>query len=322
LTKALITGCTGQDGSYLAELLLTKGYEVHGLVRRSSNYAMPNLVNVKDKITIYYGDLGNTNHIHNLIYQLQPDELYNLASQSDVGISFKCPEYTGDVTGLAVTRLLEAVRTVSPKTKFYQASTSELFGNAEAPQNENTPMVPRSPYAIAKLYAHNMVRLYRESYGMFACSGILFNHESPRRGLNFVTRKVTYAVANYTMNGKNPEPLRMGNLSAMRDWGYAPDYVEAMWRMLQQPVPGDYVIGTGQTHSVEDLLATTFSLVDLDWHKFVEIDKSLLRPAETNLLSADYYKAKEILNWEPKVKFKELIKIMLEADIKAVANNG
>ena len=321
MKKALITGITGQDGSYLAELLLSKGYEVHGLIRRSSTfnteridhiYVDPHAPNVR--LFLHYGDITDSGQLTNLIYNIQPDEIYHLAAQSHVRVSFDMPEFTGDVTGIGTTRLLEAIRRSGIKTKFYQASSSEMFGDAPAPQNEETPFRPRSPYAVAKVYAYWMVRNYRKGYGMFAVNGILFNHESPRRGETFVTRKITRALARIKLGLK--DKLYLGNLEAKRDWGYAPEYVEAMWRMLQVENPDDYVIATGETHSVNEFLEEAFSCAGLDWRKYVEIDPRYFRPLEAECLQGDASKARKKLNWEPKVRFKELVRMMVDADIK------
>jgi len=323
--KAFITGITGQDGSYLTELLLEKGYEVHGIVRRNSTvfrsrieHLLPEYQNPEDKnsrLFLHYGDLGDGTNISRLLYKIQPDEIYNLAAQSHVRISFDIPVYTADVDALGVIRLLEAVRDSNIKTKFYQASSSEMFGKAaESPQNEKTCFHPRSPYGCAKVFAHHQTVNYRESYGLFACSGILFNHESPRRGENFVTRKITKGVAEITKGTR--DKIALGNLDARRDWGYAKEYVEAMWLMLQQDEPDDYVIATGETHTVREFLEEAFSLVGLDWRNHVEFDERYLRPAEVDLLIGDPAKAKEKLGWKPRVKFKELVKLMVEADLQ------
>ncbi len=317
---ALITGVTGQDGSYLAEFLLKKGYRVYGLERRSSN---KNHVNVKDflsKITLLSGDLLDEASLVHAIKQAKPDEIYNLASQSFVGESWRQPVFTGEVTGLGVTRMLEAIRQVNPKIKFYQASSSEMFGAVNVvPQNERTAFYPRSPYGVAKLYAHWITVNYRESYGLFAASGILFNHESPRRGLEFVTRKITDGVARINI-GLDKE-LRLGNLDTARDWGFAGDYVEAMWLMLQQKIPEDYVIGTGQTHTVKEFMQEAFNYVGLDWKKHVKIDKQFLRPAEVYHLEADASLARKKLGWTPKVDFKDLVKMMVDADVKRYSDS-
>ena len=321
--KALITGITGQDGSYLAEFLLAKGYEVHGLIRRASTFNTGRIDHLYldpheagARLFLHYGDLSDSGQLTNIIYNIQPEETYHLAAQSHVRVSFDMPEYTGDVDGLGVTRLLEAVRRSGIKTKFYQASSSELFGNAPPPQNEETPMRPRSPYAAAKLYAYWMVRNYREAYGMFAVNGILFNHESPRRGETFVTRKITRAVARIKLGLQ--EKLYLGNLEARRDWGYAPDYIEAMWLMLQQDAPEDYVVATGESHSVREFVEAAFSYMDLDWSRYVEIDSRYFRPTEVEALLGDARKAREKLGWQPKVTFPELVRLMVEADLKAL----
>jgi len=319
--KALITGITGQDGSYLAELLLEKGYEVHGIIRRSSSfnteridhlYTDPHIENTK--LFLHYGDLADSSNISRILEKVAPDEIYNLGAQSHVRVSFDTPEYTGDVVGLGTLRILDAIRDTQINTKFYQASSSELFGKVqEIPQKETTPFYPRSPYAAAKLYAYWITVNYRESYNMYACNGILFNHESPRRGETFVTKKITKALARIVA-GKQ-DKLYLGNLDAKRDWGYAKDYVEAMWLMLQQESPEDFVIATGETYSVKDFLTEAFKIVNLDWEKYVEIDSRYFRPAEVDMLIGDPAKAKEKLNWTPKTSFKELVKIMVEADL-------
>jgi GDPmannose 4,6-dehydratase len=321
MKKALITGITGQDGSYLAEFLLSKGYEVHGLIRRSSTfnteridhiYVDPHEANVR--LFLHYGDITDSGQLTNLIYNIRPDEIYHLAAQSHVRVSFDMPEFTGDVTGIGTTRLLEAIRRSGIKTRYYQASSSEMFGDASAPQNEETPLSPRSPYAVAKVYAYWMARNYREGYGMFAVNGILFNHESPRRGETFVTRKITKGLAR--IKYKLQDKIYLGNLKAKRDWGYAKDFVEAMWLMLQQEVPDDYVIATGESHSVEDFLEEAFGYAGLDWKDYVDIDPRYFRPTEVEFLQGDASKAKKKLNWEPKIKFKELVRIMVDADLK------
>jgi len=321
--KALITGITGQDGSYLAELLLSKGYEVHGLIRRASTfntsridhlYTDPHELGIK--LHLHYGDLSDGARLTNLIYGISPDEIYHLGAQSHVGVSFDMPEYTGDIIALGTTRLLEAIRRSGLKMKFYQASSSEMFGNAPPPQSENTPFQPRSPYATAKVYAYWMTANYREGYNLFACNGILFNHESPRRGQTFVTRKITRAVAEI-LAGRQ-QYLYLGNLEAKRDWGYAPEYVEAMWLILQQEEADDYVLGTGECHSVQEFLEQVFSYAGLEWRQYVKIDPRYFRPTEAEVLLADYKKAKEKLGWEPKVTFKELVRIMVDADMEAV----
>ncbi|MDQ5845453.1 MAG: GDP-mannose 4,6-dehydratase [Acidobacteriota bacterium] len=326
--KALITGITGQDGSYLAELLLAKGYEVHGIIRRASTFNTGRIDHLyKDphvngvKLFLHYGDIADSTNLIKLLYRIQPDEVYHLAAQSHVRVSFDIPEYTGDVTGLSTIRILEAIRETGVKSKFYQASSSEMFGKvAEVPQRETTPFYPRSPYGVAKVYAHWATVNYRESYDMFACCGILFNHESPRRGETFVTRKITRAVAR--IKAGQQKKLYLGNLDAKRDWGYAREYVEAMWSMLQQDKPDDYVIATGETHSVEQFLSEAFSHVNLDWNDYVELDPKYLRPAEVDLLIGDASKAKRDLLWEPKVAFKELVQLMVDADIATVNQNS
>lgn len=315
MKTALITGVTGQDGSYLAEFLLEKGYKVVGLVRRSSTVNFERISHIQDKIELISGDLTDQNSLLSSLDACKPDEVYNLAAMSFVQTSWPQPILTGDVTALGVTRLLDAIRVFDPKIRFYQASSSEMFGKVqEVPQIESTPFYPRSPYGVAKVYGHWITVNYRESYDMFGVSGILFNHESPRRGLEFVTRKVTDAVAKIKL-GMSSE-LRLGNLDAKRDWGFAGDYVRAMWLMLQQDNPEDYVIATGQTHSVEELVNTAFSYVDLDWKEFVVQDPRFMRPAEVDLLIGDPAKAKNELGWEPEVSFKELIEMMVDADIE------
>jgi GDPmannose 4,6-dehydratase len=367
--KALITGITGQDGSYLAELLLSKGYIVHGLIRRSSTFNTDRIDHIyKDphdpnsKLFLHYGDITDSGQLTNLIYNIQPDEIYHLAAQSHVRVSFDIPEFTGDVTAIGTTRLLEGVRRSGIKTKFYQASSSEMFGDAPGPQNENTPFKPRSPYAAAKVYAYWMVRNYREGYGMFACNGILFNHESPRRGETFVTKKITRALARIKLGLQ--DKLYLGNLDAKRDWGYAPDFVEAMWLMLQQEEPDDYVVATGETHSVREFVNLAFNHagIEIEWvanglnekgvvkslastlqpltstcearsstlaltceksssalsigDAIIKIDPRYFRPLEVEFLQGDASKARKKLGWEPKIRFKELVKIMVDADIK------
>jgi len=320
MTKAFITGADGQDGSFLAELLLSKGYEVHGLLRRGVNPTV-NINHLLDKIHIHYGDLANENRLCIILNEVKPDEIYNLAGQSDVRISFDIPEYTGDITGLGVTRLLEAARVFSPNSKIYQASSSEQFGNAPPPQNEKTPFMARSPYGAAKIYAHNISVNYRLAYNMFICCGILFNHESQRRGLNFVTRKISNAAARIKL-GKQ-DILELGNMNSFRDWGYSPDYCMAMWLMLQQDKPDDYVIGTGETHSVLDFVKEAFKYLNLDWQKYVKSDTPIdMRPSEVNMLVADASKANKVLGWKPKVKFKELVSIMVEADLSRWQKEG
>ncbi len=315
---ALITGITGQDGSYLAEFLLTKGYDVIGMVRRSSTVTFQRINQIQDDITIIQGDLHDQSSLVDLIERYQPDEVYNLAAQSFVPTSWNQPVLTGEVTALGVTRMLEAIRLVNPKTRFYQASSSEMFGKVrEVPQNENTPFYPRSPYGVAKIYAHWITVNYRESYDIFAVSGILFNHESPRRGLEFVTRKITFGVARIKL-GLTQE-LRLGNLESRRDWGFAGDYVEAMWMMLQRGEAEDFVIGTGETHSVRKLCELAFSHVGLDYEEFVIQDPRFYRPAEVDILVADPQRAVEQLGWRPNIQFEELIQLMVDADLKRLA---
>jgi GDPmannose 4,6-dehydratase len=312
--RALITGITGQDGSYLAEFLLEQGYEVIGMVRRTSTVNFARIHHIQDKITLVSGDLLDQGSIIAILRDHRPQEVYNLAAQSFVPTSWKQPVFTGEVTALGVTRVLEAIRTVDPDIRFYQASSSEMFGKVrEVPQTEKTPFYPRSPYGVAKVYGHWITVNYRESYDLFACSGILFNHESPRRGLEFVTRKVTYNVAKIKLG--LADQLALGNLDAKRDWGFAGDYVRAMWLMLQQDEAGDYVIGTGRTHSVQDLCEAAFSYVDLDWQDYVVQDPRFMRPAEVDLLVSDPSKARRILNWEPRISFEDLMHMMVEADL-------
>lgn len=323
MKKALITGITGQDGSYLAELLLEKGYEVHGIIRRCSTFNTQRIDHLYNdphvhgtKLFLHYGDLADGVMLMKLLYQLQPDEIYHLAAQSHVRVSFDIPEYTGDITGLGTQRLLEAIREVGleKKTRFYQASSSEMFGMVqEVPQTEKTPFYPRSPYGCAKVYAYWLTVNYRESYNMHATNGILFNHESPRRGETFVTRKITRAATRIKMGLQ--DKLYLGNLDAKRDWGYAKEYVEAMWLMLQQDEGDDYVMATNDTNSVKDFVIETFNLLDLDWEKYVDYDKRYERPTEVDLLIGDPAKAKKQLGWEPKVGFKELVKIMVDSDL-------
>ena len=323
MKKAIITGITGQDGSYLSEFLLEKGYEVHGIVRRSSTMKRGRLEHMYDKylnkqLFLHYGDLADFSSIYRLIYKIKPDEVYNLAAQSHVRISFDLPLYTTDITAVGALRILEVIRDIGCNTKFYQASSSEMFGKVkEKPQNENTHLYPRSPYACSKVFAHHQTINYRESYGIFACSGILFNHESPRRGENFVTKKITKGVAEI-VKGKR-DKIVLGNLDAQRDWGYAKDFVEAMWLMLQQDKPDDYVIATGEPHSVREFLEEAFSYVNLNWQNHVGFDKRFMRPAEVDLLLGDYSKAREKLGWEPKVSFKELVHIMVDADLESIS---
>jgi GDPmannose 4,6-dehydratase len=323
LKSALITGITGQDGSYLAELLLHKGYEVHGLIRRTSTfntrridhlYHDPHANGEEVKLFLHYGDMAATDSLLDVIHTVKPDEIYHLAAQSHVRVSFDMAEYTGDVTGLGTTRILEAIRKSGLKSKFYQASSSEMFGGAKPPQNEDTPFVPRSPYAAAKLYAYWMAKNYREGYGMFTVNGILFNHESPRRGETFVTRKITRALAAIKAGIQNT--LYLGNLDSKRDWGYAPEYLEAMHLMLQQELPDDYVVGTGESHSIREFLDEAFGYVGLNWQDYVKIDPRYFRPTEVDYLMADPSKAKRLLGWEPRIKFHELVRIMVDADLE------
>ncbi len=326
MKKALITGITGQDGSYLAEFLLNKGYEVHGLYRRSSSFNTGRLEAIRQDSHVpnarflgRYGDLSDAVSLIKFLYDIQPDEIYHLGAQSHVRVSFDIPEYTSDITGLGTIRLLEAIRESGAKTKFYQASSSEMYGKVqEVPQSETTPFYPRSPYACAKVFAYWATVNYRESYNLYACNGILFNHESPRRGETFVTRKITRAIANIKHGLQ--KKLYLGNLDAKRDWGYAKEYVEAMWLMLQQDVPDDYVIATGETHSVREFCEEAFRHVGLDWEQYVEIDPRYFRPAEVDLLIGDASKAEKKLGWKPKTHFKELVRIMVDADMKILAD--
>ena len=328
MKKALITGITGQDGSYLAELLLAKGYEVHGIIRRASTfnteridhlYQDPHINDVQ--LFLHYSDIADSTSLIKLLYRIQPDEIYHLAAQSHVRVSFDIPEYTGDVTGLGTLRILEAIRETGVKAKFYQASSSEMYGKVqEVPQRETTPFYPRSPYGAAKVYAYWTTVNYRESYGIFACNGILFNHESPRRGETFVTRKVTRAVAH--IKAGLQDKLYLGNLNAKRDWGYAKEYVEAMWRMLQQEESDDYVIATGETHAVQEFVEEAFAYAGLDWRDHVEIDPKYYRPSEVDLLVGDASKAKRVLEWEPKTTFKDLVSLMVDADMAALRAQG
>jgi len=320
--KAFITGITGQDGSYLAELLLSKGYEVHGLVRRSSTFNTSRIDHIYVdphergvQLFLHYGDLSDNEMITNIIYNIGPDEVYHLGAQSHVRVSFDTPEYTGNVTGLGTTRLLEAIRRCDTGIRFYQASSSEMFGSAPPPQNEETPFFPRSPYACAKLYAYWMTRNYREGYTLYAANGILFNHESPRRGETFVTRKITRGIARI-LAGKE-KYLYLGNLEARRDWGFAPEYVECMWRVLQQEQPGDYVIGTGETHSVKEFLDAAFTYAGLSVEDHVRIDPRYFRPTEVEVLIADPSRSATVLGWKPRVTFSGLVKIMVDADLRS-----
>jgi GDPmannose 4,6-dehydratase len=317
MKKALITGITGQDGSYLAELLLDKGYEVHGVIRRASNFNTQRIEHIYDKLKLHYGDLSDSSQLTRLLYDLQPDEIYNLGAQSHVRVSFDIPEYTGDVTGLSTVRLLEAIKETNliKKARYYQASSSEMFGKVhEVPQTETTPFHPRSPYGCAKVFAYWLTVNYRESYGLHASNGILFNHESPRRGETFVTRKITRAATRIKMGLQ--KGLYLGNLDAKRDWGYAKEYTEVMWLMLQQDNPDDYVCATNETHTIKEFCEECFGLLDLDWKEYVKYDERYERPAEVDLLIGDPAKLKKQIGWEPKVKFKELVKIMTEADLK------
>lgn len=323
MKKALITGVTGQDGSYLAEFLLSKGYEVHGIIRRASTFNTGRVDHIYvdphkagAAFFLHYGDLADSGQVDNLIYNIAPDEIYHLGAQSHVRVSFDIPEYTGEITGLGTTRILEAVRRSGVKARFYQASSSELYGNTPPPQNEKTPFEPRSPYAAAKLYSYWMTANYREAYGIHASNGILFNHESPRRGETFVTRKITMALARI-LAGKQDD-LFLGNLKSRRDWGFAPEYVEAMWLMMQQDDPADYVIATGEAHSVEEFLQEAFRYAGLDPGRHVKIDPRYFRPTEVDVLIGDAGRAREVLGWQPRVSFKELVRIMVDADMEAV----
>jgi GDPmannose 4,6-dehydratase len=322
MKRALITGITGQDGSYLAELLLSQGYEVHGIIRRASTFNTKRIDHIyqdpneaSTRLFLHHGDLSSTEWVLNLVYSFAPDELYHLAAQSHVRVSFDMPEYTGDITGLGTMRLLEAIRRAGCKTRFYQASSSEMFGSAKPPQSETTLFEPRSPYAVAKVYAYWMTRIYREGYQMYASNGILFNHESPRRGETFVTRKITRAVA-AIVAGKQ-DTLFLGNLDARRDWGYAPEYVEAIWKMLQQDTAADIVIGTGEAHSVREFVEEAFAYAGLDWRKYVKMSDRYIRPLEVDCLIADTRKAREKLGWEARIGFSELVAIMVDADLEA-----
>lgn len=325
--RALITGITGQDGSYLAELLLAKGYEVHGLIRRSSTFNTDRIDHIfqdphepNQKLKLHFADLTDGSRLVTLLNEIQPAEVYNLAAQSHVRVSFDEPEYTADTTGLGTIRLLEAIRASGIDCKFYQASSSEMFGATPPPQNENTPFYPRSPYGVAKVYSYWITRNYREAYGIFACNGILFNHESPRRGATFVTRKITRAVARISA-GLQSE-LYLGNLDAVRDWGYAPEYVEAMWMMLQHDTPQDYVVATNTAYSVREFLDYSFQAVDLDWQKYVKFDERYLRPTEVDALIGDPSKAETDLGWIPKIHTPRLAQIMVEADVAALSTEG
>jgi GDPmannose 4,6-dehydratase len=323
MKRALITGITGQDGSYLAEFLLSQGYEVHGLIRRASTFNTCRIEHLYldphdpgARLFLHYGDLANADQLSHLIYSIEPEELYHLGAQSHVKVSFEMPEYTGDITGLGTTRILQAIHRSGVRTRFYQASSSEMFGSAPAPQNEQTPFQPRSPYAAAKVYAYWMAVNYREGDHLFACNGLLFNHESPRRGETFVTRKITRGIARILAGLE--QKLYLGNLEARRDWGYAPEYVEAMWLMLQHDAADDYVIGTGEAHSVREFVEAAFAYVGLDWQAYVEVDPRYFRPTEVDFLYADASKARRKLGWEPRVSFHELVAIMVDADMEAV----
>jgi GDPmannose 4,6-dehydratase len=319
--RVLITGITGQDGSYMGDFLLEKGYEVYGLVRRSSLEKYDRIESIVDRIKFVEGDLTDQGSLDAAINEVQPDEVYNLAAQSFVPVSWNQPVLTADVTGLGVLRMLEAIRKHCPTAKFLQASSSEMFGKVkEKPQTEKTPFHPRSPYGVAKVFGHHITVNYRESYGLFACSSICFNHESPRRGAEFVTRKVTQHAVRIKLG--LADRLKMGNLDAQRDWGYAGDYIWAMWLMLQQPTPDDFVIATGETHSINELLDVAFSYVGLDWKKYVEIDPKLVRPAEVDYLCGDASKARRVLGWNPKVNFRQLVEMMVEADLNALNSSA
>jgi GDPmannose 4,6-dehydratase len=327
MKKALITGITGQDGSYLAELLVSKGYEVHGIIRRASTFNTSRIDHLYrdphvsgSRLLLHYGDVADSTNLIKLLYRIQPDEIYHLAAQSHVRVSFDIPEYTGDVTGLGTVRILEAIRETGVPAKFYQASSSEMFGRVcEVPQRETTPFYPRSPYGAAKVYAYWLTVNYRQSYGIFACNGILFNHESPRRGETFVTRKITRAVAR--IKAGSDETLYLGNLEARRDWGYAKEYVEAMWRMLQQEEPDDYVIATGEAHTVQEFVEAAFAHAGLDWRDHVAIDPKYYRPAEVDLLVGDASKAERQLGWRPQVRFQELVRLMVDSDCNALGED-
>jgi GDPmannose 4,6-dehydratase len=328
MKKALITGITGQDGSYLADLLLEKGYEVHGIIRRASTfntlridhlYADPHINGVR--LFLHYGDLGDSVNLVKLLYDLKPDEIYHLGAQSHVRVSFDIPEYTSDITAVGTIRILEAIREAGNRSRFYEASSSEMFGKAqEVPQSEKTPFWPRSPYGVAKVFSYWATVNYRESYGLHACNGILFNHESPRRGETFVTRKVSRAVAAIKYGLQHE--LFLGNLEAKRDWGYAPEYVEGMWRILQQDSPEDFILATGETRSVREFVEAAFAHVDLDWKEYVKHDPRYERPAEVDLLVGDASKAKKVLGWEPKVRFHDLVRIMVDADLQLLSRES
>jgi len=318
---ALITGITGQDGSYLTELLLSKGYEVHGLIRRASTFNTSRIDHIYvdphtsgAQLFLHYGDLTDSEQITNIIYNVKPDEIYHLGAQSHVQVSFEAPEYSSNATSLGTTRILEAIRRSGHNIRFYQASSSEMFGSSKSPQNENTPFKPRSPYACSKVYAYWMVVNYREGYNLFACNGILFNHESPRRGETFVSRKITRAIA--SIIAKKQKRVYLGNLDSKRDWGFAPEYVEVMWDMIQNDKPEDIVIGTGKNHTVKEFVKEAFEYVGLDWEKYVEIDPRYFRPTEVDELNADSSKSKKIFGWDPKIKFNNLVWIMMDADMR------
>jgi GDPmannose 4,6-dehydratase len=321
MKKALITGITGQDGSYLAEFLLSKGYEVHGIIRRASTFNTGRIDHIysdphepQTRLFLHYGDLSDSEQTSNIVYNIKPDEVYHLGAQTHVKVSFSMPEYTGNVTGLGTVRLLESIRRSGLPVRFYQASSSEMFGRAQAPQNEESPFSPTSPYATSKVFAYWIVKNYRLGYGMFACNGILFNHESPRRGEIFVTRKITMSIAGIMAHKQRL--LYLGNLEPKRDWGFAPEYVEVMWRILQQDKPNDFVVGTGEKHSVREFVEEAFSYVGLNWEKYVEIDQTYFRPNETEDLQADFSRIKNIMNWKPKITFKDLVRIMVDADMR------
>jgi GDPmannose 4,6-dehydratase len=321
MKRALITGITGQDGSYLADLLLSKGYAVHGMVRRSSSENFERIAHLHDRVPLHQGDLLDQYSLSSVLREVEPDEVYNLAAQSFVPTSWSQPVLTGEFTALGVTKMLEAIRHTAPRTRFYQASSSEMFGKVrETPQTEATPFYPRSPYGVAKVYGHHITVNYRESFGLYAVSGILFNHESPRRGLEFVTRKVSYGVAGIKLGLQ--KKLAMGNLDAHRDWGYAGDYVEAMWRMMQQPEPDDYVIATNQSHTVRELCEIAFAHAGLDWQEHVVVDPKFVRPAEVDLLIGNPAKAKAKLGWEPTVSFRQLVQMMVDADLKRLRESA
>jgi GDPmannose 4,6-dehydratase len=323
MPKAVITGITGQDGSYVAEFLLSKGYEVHGLIRKSSTFNTDRIDHLYQdphdpgaKLFLHYGDLANGEQLTSLVYNVRPDEIYHMGAQSHVKVSFEMPEYTGQVTGLGTTRILEAVRRSGITTRFYQASSSEMFGDAPAPQNESSPFRPRSPYAIAKAYGYWMAANYREAYDLFVVNGILFNHESPRRGATFLSRKVTRAVAR--IKAGRQDKLYLGNLEARRDYGYTPEYVEVMWKMLQQESAADYTVGTGVAPTIREFVAEAFAYADLDWQQYVEIDPRYFRPTEVDVLQADSSKAKRLLDWNPAITYKPLVRIMVDADLEAI----